>query len=170
VTIEFFDKDDESLAAWTTTLHTGQLYRASDEPNTLIACLAPDSTAMFGSAELPDSVVVDELDYAVYRFSYFAGDILPFDLVPTDALTVTGVELVTTASNHRFRGGFENGLDVAVRDPSVTVFPLTSVGRPIDMATSIEPVDIAPNTSWMFETTPVNDPGVDRAVFPAASL
>jgi len=170
ITIEFLDREEQSLAAWVGGLYSGQLYRRSDGTDAILACLDPGELAMLGSTELPDEVRVEEVGALVYRFTYFDRDVLPFEVVPIDTLTVSQLQSVSLVSGSAFTGTFENGLDVAVSDPIVTVFPLNGVGRPLGMATSSDSVAIPPGGTWMFETSPVNDPGVDRVVYPGAFI
>jgi hypothetical protein len=121
---------------------------------------------MIGSAELPATVVVEELGSASYRFSYFSRDVLPFDLLLVDMLGVTQLERFATESGSAYTGTLENRLDLTLVMPRVTVFPLNAVGRPLGMATSSSTLDIVPGDSWSFETTAVSDPGADQAVYP----
>jgi hypothetical protein len=169
ITLEFFDESEASLAAWVGPLYIAQLYQRSDDPGSVLSCLEPGEVAMAGTQELPDGIVIGDIGAVVYRFSYFAGNILPFELVPLDALVVTGVQSFETVSGRGFRGVLENGLDVPVGDPRVSIFPVNRVGRPLGMATSSETVEIPAGGRWEFETTLVRDLGVDHAVFAGAS-
>jgi hypothetical protein len=166
VTFEFFDKAEQSVAAWVGGLYSGQLYRQSDGSGAIIACIDPGELAMIGSTDLPASVVIDELGYVLYRFTYFGRDILPFEVVRVDTITVSQLESISSGSGSAFRGTLENGLDVAVENPGVTIFPLNSGGRPLGMATNSGLVEIPPGGTWTFETTPVAEPGVNHAVYP----
>ncbi len=166
ITIEFFDQAEQSMEAWIGALYGGRLYQRSDDPSTIISCLDPGGVAMAGTTGLSETVIVEELGRAVYRFSYFAGDILPFDLNPVDAVTVSEARALTTAIGSVFTGTLTNGLGIPIDNPGVTVFPLNRVGRPLGMATSSATVELAPGEAWTFDTTPVNDPGVDLAAYP----
>ena len=54
--------------------------------------------------------------------------------------------------------------------PTVTIFPVNRVGRPLGAATASSTIDIPPGGSWSFETSPVDDLGVDYVAYPAASI
>jgi len=170
MTVEFFDQTDLSLAAWIGGLYSGQLYRASDGSDTTVACLDPDEVAMGGSTTLPENVTLDALSYAVYRISYFDRDFLPFEVMPLEGLSVGPIESVSGPTGTTFRGALDNGLEEAVDDPTVAVFPVNDAGRPLGMATSSAMVEIEPGASWMFETTPVDDPGFKQVVYAGASI
>lgn len=170
ISVEFLDQDERSLATWVGTLYIEQLFLRSDDPNTILSCLEPGKVALAGSQDLPEGIVVDELGMLVYHFSYFAADILPFDIIPTDALTVSEVESYQTVSGSVFGGTLENGLDVALVNPTVTIFPLNGVGRPLAMATGSEMIEVAPGTTWTFQTSTVYDLGVGQAVYPRGTL
>jgi len=169
INIEFFDSSDKSLSAWIGGLYVAQLYTRSDDPGSVLACLDPGGLAMVGTTELPEAVRTSDVATLVYHVSYFAADVLPFDLVPFDALTVTGLEVFETAVGSGFRGAFENGLDVPVIEPQVTIFPMNGVGRPLGLAQVTEQVEIPAGGQWDFETSVVNDTGVDRLVFAGAA-
>jgi hypothetical protein len=169
ITIEFLDSNDQSLAAWIGGLYVAQLFTRSDDPSSVLSCLEPGEVGMAGATELPESVRAGDVATLVYHFSYFAGDVLPFDLIPITELQVTGVEAFKTAIGSGFRGTFENGFDVPVSGPTVTIFPTNGVGRPLGIAQVSEQVEIAAGGHWEFETSVVNDPGVAHVVFAGAS-
>jgi hypothetical protein len=125
--------------------------------------------AMAGTTELPESIDVDGLGYVVHRFSYFSSNVLP-ELIPVDGLTVSGVEAYSTASGSAFRGTLENGLELTLENPNVTIFPTNRVGRPLGMATGSAMIQLGPGETWSFETTQLNDTGVDHLVYPRASV
>ena len=69
-----------------------------------------------------------------------------------------------------YTGKVTNGLDVAVSAPAVAIFPVNRVGRPLGQATSSAIVDIPPGGSWAFETSAVDDLGVDYLAYPTAAI
>lgn len=170
VSFELFDKAEQSVGSWVGGLYGDQLFRRSDGSGGLVACLEPGGVAMAGLTDLPESLAIDELGAAVYQLTYFDRDILPFELVVVDSLTVTGIQTVSTDSGNAFLGTFENGLDVPVTDATVTIFPLNRVGRPLGMAVSNSTADVPPGGSWPFETTVVENPGVDYVAYPSGSV
>ena len=57
-----------------------------------------------------------------------------------------------------------------VSDPSIRVFPLNRVGRPLGVAKGGDASQVAPGGTWTFQTDTVDAPGVSCAAFPAASF
>lgn len=170
VSFEFFDESDQSVGSWVSALYAGQLFRRSDGTGAPIACIEPGTVAMTGLTDLPESLSVDEVRTVLYQLSYFDRDILHFELEPMDAIAVSELESVSEDSETLFTGTLENGLEVPIVDATVTVFPLSAVGRPLGMVTSNTTADVEPGESWSFETTTVDDAGVDYVVYPAGSV
>jgi hypothetical protein len=77
---------------------------------------------------------------------------------------------VTAGAGTVYTGTLSNGLDVAVSDPSVTVFSVNRVGRPLGVAIATGTVQIPPGGSWAFETNTVDMPGADQAAYPAGAM
>ena len=161
----FIDKADQLVTTWGGSLLSDRLYRVNDGSGAIIPCIAPGEIAMTGSTDLPDELVIEELGYLTHRFPAFA-----VDIVPLDAIAVSDVQTVGRAAGSAYTGTLENRLDVAVSDAKVTVFPVNRVGRPLDMATSSAAADIPPGGTWTFETTTVDDLGVDYVVVPTVSI
>jgi hypothetical protein len=165
IMIDFVDKAGQTVTTAGTALRSKQLYRL--DAGTLITCIDPGQIAMSGSTNLPAEVVIGELGSLTHTFPTFGG----FDgLVPVAGFTVSDVETVARGAGSLYRGKLTNPLDVTVSAPSVTIFPLNRVGRPLGMATSSATTDVPPGGSWAFETNAVNDPGVDYAAYPTASI
>jgi hypothetical protein len=112
---------------------------------------------------LPSTIVVDEVGYLVYHCNFFA-----LDVVPIDGFTLSDVESVPTSTGTAYTGTFVNGLFVAVSNPSVTVFPVNSAGRPLGTAIATGTDDVAPSASWTFETSAVGVSGVNQFAYPTA--
>ncbi|WP_437276617.1 FxLYD domain-containing protein [Sorangium sp. So ce375] len=161
----FIDKADQLVTTWGGSLLSGRLYRVNDGSGAIIPCIAPGEIAMTGSTDLPDELVIEELGYLTHRFPAFA-----VDIVPVDAIAVSEVQIVSRAAGGAYTGTLENRLDAAVSDAKVTVFPVNRVGRPLGMATSSAAADIPPGGTWTFETTTVDDLGVDYVVVPTVSI
>lgn len=161
----FIDKADQLMTTWGGSLLSGRLYRIDDGSGVMIPCIAPGEIAMTGSTDLPGELVIEELGYLQHRFPAFT-----VDVVPVDAVTASEVRTVRRGAGSAYTGTLENRLDVAVSDPKITVFPVNRVGRPLGMATSSAADDIPPGGTWSFETTPVDDVGVDHVAYPTVSV
>jgi len=165
LSVELFDKAEQSLAASISGLLTKHAYRFTDGSGTIAACVGPGDVTMAAITDLPSDLVIDDVKFVVYQCTYFA-----LDVVPIEGLSVGAVQSVTSSAGTDFTGTLVNRLDVAVRDPSVTVFPVTGVGRPLGVATGSGIADIPPGGSWAFETNRVDTPGVGAVAYPAASI
>jgi hypothetical protein len=164
VSIELFDKTEQSLAAGIGGLLTQRFYRLKDGSGSIAACVAPGDVTMAAVADLPSDLVIEDVGYVVYRCSYFA-----LDVVPIAGLTISQLKSVTDNAGTAYTGTLINGLDVAVNNPSVTVFPVNRVGRPLGVATGSGTLEIPPGGSWAFETDRAA-PGVDSFAYPAGAL
>jgi hypothetical protein len=165
VSVELFDEAEQSLAAGIGGLLTQRFYRLTDGSGTIAACVAPGDVTMAAVTDLPSDIVIEDVGYVVYRCPYFA-----LDVVPIDGLTISHVESITGRDGTAYTGTLVNGLDVAVNNPAVSVFPVNRVGRPLGMATASGALEIPPGGSWSFETNAVGTPGVEYAAYPAGAL
>jgi hypothetical protein len=67
-------------------------------------------------------------------------------------------------------GEVENNLPDTVKNPSISIFGLNAVGRPLFETGTIDLVNVAAGSSWSFETNPSFDEiPADFAAFPDAS-
>ena len=164
MTTYFVDKADQEVTESGSVLQSGRLYRMTD--GTIISCIAPDQVAMAASTDLPSSMMIDQLGYLQHLFPAFT---VP-GVVSIPGLSVSDVQTVAADAGNAYTGRVTNGLDVAVSAPSVTIFPVNRVGRPLGLATSSATSDIPPGGSWTFETGAVDDLGVDYVAYPAASI
>jgi hypothetical protein len=165
LSVELFDEDEQSIAAGIGALFTRHFYRLADGSGTIAACAAPGDVTMAAVTDLPADIAVDEVGHVVYRCPYFA-----LDVVPIAGLTVGPVASVPRGAGTAYTGTLVNELDVAVSNPSVTVFPVTRVGRPLGVATGRGTNEIHPGSSWAFETNPVDAPAVDYTAYPAGAF
>ena len=163
IMVDFFDQNDQSVGSGASVLWSGRLYQLSD--GTVIPCVDPGQIAMTGETGLPASIVIDELGSVQHLFPSFN-----VDVTPIGGLTVTDVEAVASAAGTTYAGTVVNTLSSTLSDPSVAIFPLNHVGRPLGMATASATMDMAPGSTWSFETTAVNDPGVDYAAYATGSV
>jgi hypothetical protein len=162
----FLDETDAVVATGSSALLSEGLYQFTDGSGVIIPCIAPGEIAMTATRDLPDDLVIEELDHLQHRFPAFIVD----GIVPVEGFTVSELETVATGDGSAYTGTLTSGLDVAVSDPTVSVFPLNRVGRPLGVATSEGASDIPPGGSWAFETTAVVDLGADYVAYPAASI
>ena len=163
IMIDFIDEAGQIVTTAGGPLQSNQLYRL--DPDVILNCIDPGQIAMAAS-NIPSEVVIGELGSLRHSFPTFGG----FDgIVPTAGYGVSQVETVASGAGGTYKGTFTNGMDFAVTGPSVTIFPVNRVGRPLSVATSSATVDIPPGGTWSFETTTVNDLGADYAAYATAS-
>ncbi len=164
MTTYFVDKADQVVTSSGSVLLSGRLYRLSD--GTIISCIDPGQVAMTASTDLPSTLMIDDLGFLEHLFPTF----IVAGIVPTAGLTVSEVHAVATGAGHAYSGTVTNGLDVTVSAPAVAIFPVNRVGRPLGVATGSATVDLPPGGSWTFETSVVDDLGVDYLAYPTASI
>jgi len=161
---DFIDEAGALVTTATSVLASGDLYQFTDGSGVILPCITPGEIAMSVSTELP--IVVAELGALEYRFPAF-----PLDgVVLIDGLGVSELATTSSGSGTAYTGTLTNGLEAAVSNPKVTIFPLNRVGRPLGAATSSDTTDLPAGGSWTFETTAVDDVGVDSVAYPVASI
>lgn len=165
LSVELYNKAQQSLASGINGLLTQHFYRVTDGSDAIAACVGPGDVTMTAVTDLPSDIVIEDVGYVVYRCPYFA-----LDVVPIDGLTISDVKAVTGGAGTAYAGKLFNGLDVAVNDPSATVFSVTRVGRPLGVAIASGAVQVPPGGSWAFETNTVETPGADQAAYPAGAM
>jgi hypothetical protein len=167
VGVDLLDETEQHLGTGMTGLLTRHFYlfRLPDGSSTVAACIPPGDVSMGAILDLPSDLVVDDVASAVYRCPYFA-----LDVVPLGDLEINDVKSNTTGSGTKYTGTLVNQLDVLVRNPSVTIYALNRVGRPLGAAMGSGSVEIPPGGTWAFETNLVTAVGVDHAAFPAGAF
>jgi hypothetical protein len=161
--VEMFDADEEFLATGLGGLLVQRFYRATDGSGTVAACVASGDTTMVAITDVPSDVVVEQVRHIVYWCNYWA----VADATPVAGISITDVRTVARDDGAAYTGTLVNALEVALNSPSVAVFPLNRVGRPLGVALGSGMDEVPAGGSWPFETSTVRDPGVDRAVYPA---
>jgi len=141
------------------------LYTLPDGSTTIAACAKPGDVTMTEIATMASDISVADVGKVVYYYSYFA-----LDAVLIDGLTITQVNTVTSNAGTTYTGTVVNALNQTVTDPSIRVFPLNRVGRPLGVALGGDASQIPAGGIWTFQTNTVETPGVDYAAFPAASF
>ena len=166
MTTYFYDKNDQAITSSGSVLRSGRLYRMDD--GTIISCVDPGQVAMAASTDLLASMTIDQLGYLKHLFPSFT---VP-GIVPIPGLSVSDLQTIVTNTGAAYTGNIINGLDSTVSAPSVTIFPVNRVGRPLGaaMATSSETFDLQPGGTWAFTTSAVDDPGANFVAYPIATI
>jgi hypothetical protein len=164
IVTDFIDKNGQTVAEAGAGFQGQQLYQL--DPTTILNCIDPGDIVMAASPSLPAEVVIGELSGMTHRFPAFGGD----GLTRLGSFTVSQVQVVAMGAASAYQGVFTNPLSLTATAPSVTIFPVNRVGRPLGAATSSATIDVSPGGTWSFETSTVNDPGVDHAAYPGASV
>jgi hypothetical protein len=165
LSVELYDREGQALAASITGLFTQRLHRLTDGSDTLAACAAPGDVTMAAITDLPSTLVPGDVANVVYRCPYFA-----LDVVPVEGLAVEEVASVTRGEGTAYAGTLVNELDRAVNKPSITIFPVNRVGRPLGVATDRSTDELGPGGRWAFETSTVDAQGVDQVAYPAGAF
>jgi hypothetical protein len=165
VSVELFDAEERSLAAGIGGLLTQRFYRLTDGSEDIAACIGPGDVSMAAVLDLPADLVIDDVKSIVYRCPYFA-----LDVAAIEGIAIRQAMRVTDDAGTRFTGTFVNGLEVAVTNPSVTVFPINRAGRPLGAAIGSAALELPPGGRWVFETSRVDAPGADFVVYPAGAF
>jgi hypothetical protein len=165
LSVELYDKSGQVMGTWIAGLNTIHFYDVVDA-GMLASCVGPGDVTMAAFSGLPSDLAVDSVGYVVYRCPYFALDVVPIDagFAVTQVTSAAGPEGGTV-----FTGTFVNGFDASVTDPSVTVFPVNSVGRPLGVATASGTGNVDAGGSWPFQTNAVDVPGASFVAYPSAS-
>lgn len=163
--IELFDATGQSLAAGIGGLLTQQFYRLIDGSGSIAACVGPGDVTIAAVTDLPAEIAIEDIKTIVYRCPYYA-----LDVVPVAGLGIDDLKRVTEAGGSTYTGTLVNDFDVAVSAPSVAVFPLNRVGRPLGMAIGRSTEEIAPGGSWTFHTDTTEARAADYAAYPAGAI
>ena len=195
--VTLYDTSGQPLGNFINGLDTKSfyLYTLPDASTTIAACAAPGDVTMTEIDTTGSGISVADVGQVVYYYSYFA-----LDAVLIDGLTVTQVNVVTSKAGTSdagtsdaatsdaatsdaatsdaatsnagttYTGTVLNGLDQMVTDPSIRIFPLNRVGRPLGVAGGSDSSQIPAGGTWTFRTDSVDMPGVSYAAFPAASF
>jgi hypothetical protein len=162
------DARDETGGLLTSTaggVEAGHFYVVDDGSGVVLPCIPPGGIGMAALARFSQDLTLEALRSLEHSFPAFGVDVLPLSGVALSSLAVR-----RTVESGTYAGTFKNGLDVTVGDPTVAVFPLNRVGRPLGVARASGSTDVAPGGSWTFETTGVPDIGVGYAAFPGGSV
>jgi hypothetical protein len=162
MTTYFIDKTDQVITSAGSVLQSKQFYRLDGD--VIVRCIAPGQIAMSAATELPNEVVIEKLGYLQHRFPAFMLD----GILPIEAFDVSEVQTIARGDGKLYTGKIINRFDKTVADPSVAIFPMNRVGRPLGVATSKKTADLPPGSSWSFESTEVADFGVGYVAYATA--
>jgi len=165
--VTLYDKSNQPIGMFINGLYTPHFYLYTIDANTttVAACASPGDIAMTRIDTMATDITVADIGSIVYYYSYFA-----LDAVLLDGLTVTQVTPVTTGAGTSYTGTVLNRLSTMVSQPSVAVFPVNSVGRPLGLAKAGDDSQVPAGGSWTFQTSAVDMPGVNYAAFPSAAF
>jgi hypothetical protein len=165
VLADFVDKNGQTVASVGGGLLGDQLfYYAQDD--VILNCLSPGQTGMSASRGFAEGVAIGDVAAVDYRFPRFGLD----GIVPLEGIVIGALATHPAGTGATYTGTLTNGSKMAIHDPAITVFATNRVGRPLDAATSVGTVELAPADAWSFETSPVANVGVDRAVYATVNL
>ncbi|HWP07359.1 MAG TPA: FxLYD domain-containing protein [Polyangiaceae bacterium] len=168
LTIELYDKDGNSIASAIGGLLTDHLYRLTDGSGSLASCVGAGEVTMASMTDLSLELDLDNIGYAVYRNPYFG-----IQVEQIEGFTVTDVLGTPSGTGTTYTGTLVNGLDEAVTNPTVMIYPVNAVGRPLGMATATatDPTaELAPGASWSFTSNTVDAVGIDYHAYVTGSV
>ena len=145
MTTYFIDKNDQVVTSAGSVLQSKQFYRLDD--GVIIRCIAPGQIAMSAATDLPSDIVIEKLGYLQHRFPAFMID----GLAPIEGFDVSEVQTIARGDSKLYTGKLINRFDKTVTEPSLAIFPMNRVGRPLGVATSKTTTDLPPGGSWSFE-------------------
>jgi hypothetical protein len=163
--LDFYDTGGELMGSGASVLQSGGFYQLTDGSGAIIPCVAPGQIAMTGESGLPATIALDQVGSLQHLFPSFN-----VDVTPVGALTVAGVQAIVSGQRTAYTGTVLNELASTLSSPSVAIFPLNRVGRPLGMATASATMDLAPGGTWTFQTDAVDDPGVDQLAYATGTL
>jgi len=164
--LELRDKDDQVVAAGVNGLMARRFYRFADDAGplagTVAGCLAPGDVTKVAVKGLS----LDPPNADVQRVVYYTNSWSNLDLVAIEGVSLEGVSAVTKVNGVAYEGSLVNGLDTALDNPTVAVYPVSAVGRPLGVAYGASAIELAPGGTWHFETNTVTDSGAGFDAYP----
>jgi len=162
--ISFIDKNEAIVTMAGGTLESGKYFRVDDGSGAILPCVDAGQVAM--TAATGAGVTIAELGRIEFTFPAFG-----VTVVPVEGLAVSGVSTVSRDGGSAYTGTLTNEFDVTVSSPSVAIYPVNRVGRPLGVAKSTPTADtVLPGAGWTFETGTVTDAGTDHVAYPAATI
>ena len=161
-TVELLDKDDQVLATDTGGLVFRSFYRLTDGSGTPAGCVAPGEVTKVAILNLHLDSPIEDVQRVEYRSTYWAN----LGVVATEGVSLTGVEAVTRSSGVVYTGALLNGLETPLSAPTVAVFPVNAVGRPLGVTYGGSSLVLQRCETWDFETSAVSAAGVGYDAYP----
>jgi hypothetical protein len=161
---ELFDQSGDSVAMVGSALRGKQLYRLGSDA--ILNCIDPGQIGMAASTGFAADVIVSSVSALKYRFPTFEVD----GIEPFTGIAVDSIKTITASGGSTFQGTLRNGSARAVSNPSVAIFPVNRVGRPLGAGLDSETRDLAPGDSWQFETNSVPDGGADVVAYASIAV
>jgi hypothetical protein len=163
--VDLFDKEGASLGGGIGGLLMTDFYRLTDGSGNILACVPPGELTMAWIIDLPAEIAPEDLGTVVYRCPHWL-----LDVEPLDGLELSGIKRVPMDASTAYTGTFTNRFDLGISNPSVTVFPVNRVGRPLGAAIATATLEVAPGGSWSFTTSAVDSSVVGFAAYPEGAL
>ena len=164
--IELRDKDDQVVAAGVNGLMARRFYRFAEDAGplagTVAGCLAPGDLSKVAVKGLS----LDPPNADVRSVVYYTNSWANLDLVAIEGVSLAGVSAVAQTNGVAYQGSLINGLDTTLSNPTVAVYPVNAVGRPLGVAYGGSTLELSPGGNWNFETNTVTDPGVGFDAYP----
>jgi hypothetical protein len=162
--VDLHDKDDLVVGTGISGLMARRFYRFSDGSEGVLGCVPPGEVTMVAIKSLPLDVPFEAVEDVVYQSNYWGWQ--DAEVVAIDGVSLRGVKAVTQGPGVAYAGTLVNGLDVELVGPSVAVFPLNAVGRPLGVVNRGASVALPPHGTWQFETSPISEAGVSFDAYP----
>jgi len=158
---ELHDKDDQTVGSGISGLMVRRFYRFTDGTDTIAGCVAPGDVTMVAITDLSLSPPIEDVRSVVYASGYWM-----LDVVAIDGVSLSQVQAVNRNGGVAYTGALVNGLDVALSHPTVAIFPINAVGRPLEVAYGGAMLEVPPGGTWDFETNTVSEAGVGYDAYP----
>ena len=160
--VELRDQDDQILGAGVSGLVFRHFYRLTDGSGTIAGCVAPGEVTKVAILSVSLDSPIEDVHRAVYQSTYWAN----LGVVATEGVSLTGVEAMTRSTGVAYTGALINGLPTPLDSPTVAVFPVNAVGRPLGVAYGGSSLLLQRCKTWDFETSAVTEPGVGYDAYP----
>lgn len=163
--VTLYDKDEQTVGAGISGLMVRHFYQRTDAAGSasLVGCVSAGEVTMVAITRLDTGdTPIESVRKVVYSSQYWSLE----NLVAIDGVTLEDVQAVTNANGVAYAGALVNHLDQPLSNPTVAVYPLNTVGRPLGVAYGAATLDVAPGANWNFETNTVSDAGVDFDAYP----
>jgi len=167
VSFSFLDSAGTKLGGATLVPLDIPLERGSNGSGGLTSCLAPGKIGM-----LKETLSLQDVDISkIAKVTHEFGALILTDAAPTDDIKVSNIAPVSAGvSGLVFSGSLLNNGTTGVKNPSVAIYGVNAVGRPLFSSEAIELVTIAAGSSWAFKTIDkFDEPFADFAAYPRVS-